>query len=64
MENKNYQELLLQLENAEIDELKITPDEFMTFQPIYMNYEKRKRVVGKAGHDGVITYRYVKDDQN
>ncbi|WP_172187295.1 hypothetical protein [Lentilactobacillus kribbianus] len=55
---KNYQELLEQLVNKEIESFQINPAEFMDFQAIYMKFESRKRITGEADVNGVITYKY------
>ena len=58
MAAKNYQLLLEKLVKKQIDELKITPDEFMEFQPVLMNFRQRKRIVGQALPKGKILYHY------
>ncbi|WP_282570053.1 hypothetical protein [Apilactobacillus kunkeei] len=39
----------------------VKPDEFAEFQVAYMNFDTRKRVIGKADQNGVITYTYLSD---
>jgi hypothetical protein len=58
MASRNYQLLLEKLVKKQIDELKITPAEFMEFQPVLMNFRQRKRIVGQALPKGIILYHY------
>lgn len=59
--DKNYTELLNDLKDNKIKELVVKPDEFTEFQVAYMNFDTRKRVIGKADQNGVITYTYLSD---
>ncbi|MFD1124302.1 hypothetical protein ACFQ22_02845 [Lentilactobacillus raoultii] len=59
----NYEKQLAQLEAGEIDKIVIHPEEFMTFQAAYMNFDKRKRLIGTAGQGGVVTYVFERDEQ-
>ncbi|UDM32445.1 hypothetical protein [Lentilactobacillus laojiaonis] len=52
----NYTALLNQLVNEEIDQFKITPSQFQEFQIAFMNFDKRKRVIGSAEKNGEIVY--------
>ncbi|AYF92404.1 hypothetical protein D7I45_02320 [Apilactobacillus bombintestini] len=61
MADKNYTELLNDLKDNKISELVIKPDEFTDFQVAFMNFDTRKRVVGKASQNGIITYTYQSD---
>lgn len=54
----DYASLLEQLKDGTIDELKVTPTDFMTFQIAYMAFESRKRVIGTAEKNGTIIYHY------
>lgn len=47
-----------QLKSGELAELEVHPDEFMAFYDAYMTFESRKRVIGSAEKNGIITYRY------
>ncbi|WP_178198255.1 hypothetical protein [Ligilactobacillus sp. Marseille-Q7487] len=55
---QDYQELLEKLRTNEIQDLLIKADEFMTFQPYFMNYSHKKNIVGKALRGGDILYHY------
>ncbi|KRL00252.1 hypothetical protein [Liquorilactobacillus capillatus] len=54
---KNYQELLEQLVNGQVESLVITPKEFMDFQAAFMNFQHRKSIVGNAQRGGDIIYK-------
>ncbi|KRL37139.1 hypothetical protein [Liquorilactobacillus uvarum] len=54
---KNYQELLEQLMNGQIESFEITPKEFMDFQDIFMDFQHRKNVVGSAQRGGNVIYK-------
>ncbi|MFT8902596.1 hypothetical protein [Liquorilactobacillus nagelii] len=58
LEERNYQELLDKLVAGEIDEIKIEPKEFMSFQVALMNFRQRKRIVGIAHQQGIVYYHY------
>ncbi len=53
--------MMEQLKDGELDEFVVKPDEFMSFYPAYMNFEFRKRVIGKADKLGILTYHYDHD---
>jgi len=55
---KNYQDLLEQLATGKITELIVEQNEFMEFQPILMNFNQRKNIVGSANRGGKIVYHY------
>ncbi|EEI19131.1 hypothetical protein [Lentilactobacillus hilgardii] len=61
--NADYKKLLNQLESGEIEKIIVHPEEFMTFQTAYMNFGKRKRIIGTADQGGVITYVFERDEQ-
>ncbi|UQS85569.1 hypothetical protein MOO46_03145 [Apilactobacillus apisilvae] len=42
----------------------IKPDEFLDFQVAFMNFPTRKRVTGKAGENGIVTYTYLSDNNS
>lgn len=58
---EDYANLMAKLKSGEIDEFTVEPDEFMTFQKAYMQFESRKRVVGRADKGGQIVYHYDHD---
>ncbi|HAT53828.1 MAG TPA: hypothetical protein DCW31_00995 [Lactobacillus sp.] len=57
----SYAAKLEQLKNGEIEELKVTPKDFMDFQSALMKVTFRQRVVGEADRGGEVTYHYQKD---
>ncbi|WP_422389735.1 hypothetical protein [Candidatus Enterococcus clewellii] len=61
MVNK-FEELLEQLASGEIDELKVSNDEFFLFREAWTKREDRTSIVGEATHGGHVTYRYAKED--
>ncbi|GAF36396.1 hypothetical protein [Lentilactobacillus farraginis] len=60
----DFEKQLKQLETGEIKKIVVQPEAFMAFQTAYMNYDKRKRIIGTAGQGGVITYIFEHDEQN
>lgn len=55
-----FTDKLKKLADGELEEIKITTDNFMNFQEAFMNFPQRKRVVGEASHNGEITYHFEK----
>ena len=56
--DRDYAELLRQLAAGEITELEISKEEFSQFQPAFMNFESRKKIVGEAETNGVVVYHF------
>lgn len=56
-ENK-FEQLLDQLEQGEIDELVVEKTEFLDFREVWLLRENRTSIVGEAGLNGKIIYRY------
>lgn len=61
---RDYLQLLNQLKDGSIDELKIKADEFQTFQPVFMDFAERKQVIGTANRGGEITYHFEKNESD
>ncbi|GEP24762.1 MAG: hypothetical protein ABF679_02890 [Lentilactobacillus diolivorans] len=59
----DYSEQLKRLEAGDIDKIVVKPEQFMDFQSSFMNYDKRKRIIGTADQGGVVTYIFERDDQ-
>ncbi|GKT04287.1 hypothetical protein ACRYI5_09760 [Furfurilactobacillus sp. WILCCON 0119] len=59
--NEDYAAKLEQLHDGTLDELTVTPDQFMAFQQALMNVEYRQRIVGAATRGGEVTYHYQTD---
>ncbi|KRL97745.1 hypothetical protein [Liquorilactobacillus satsumensis] len=55
---EEYQRSLEDLVAGKLDKLEVTAADFMKFQPVLMNFQQRKRIVGIAQRNGVITYHY------
>mgnify|MGYP003365988574 CR=1 FL=1 len=55
---RDFSNLLEQLRQGTIKELTVEPDEFSEFQPIYMKYDQRKRVIGSAQRNGKVVYHF------
>ncbi len=62
-EDHNFAAQLAQLESGELGELTVHPEDFMEFQAAYMNFDKRKRIIGTAGQNGIVTYIFERDEQ-
>lgn len=63
MSDKNYEELVKQLHDGELDELVINPPEFMEFQKVFQASPYRSQIEGNAKHGGEIHYHLIKGDQ-
>ncbi|AMV68579.1 Hypothetical protein ADU73_0167 [Pediococcus damnosus] len=59
---RDFSNLLEQLRQGSIKELTVEADEFPAFQPIYMKYEQRKRIIGKAQKNGKVVYHFEGDE--
>ncbi|GEL15420.1 hypothetical protein [Pediococcus cellicola] len=59
---RDFSSLLEQLRQGSIKELKVEADEFNEFQPIYMKYDQRKRVIGEAQRNGTVIYRFENNE--
>lgn len=55
---EEFTDKLQKLAEGELEEIKISADDFMDFHEAFMNFPQRKRVVGIAGHKGEITYHF------
>ncbi|KAF0507061.1 hypothetical protein ITQ84_08190 [Pediococcus pentosaceus] len=60
---RDYLQLLNDLKDGSIKELKITAEEFQDFQSRFMEFPERKQVIGKADRGGVVVYHFerIKD---
>ena len=54
----NYVELMDKLRAGEIEEIDISPANFMAFRDAWTNYPERKEIVGTAKRGGNIIYHY------
>lgn len=55
---KDYQSLLDQLVNQEIEEIEISREEFMSFREVWIHHPNRTQIVGEAHLGGSVTYRW------
>ncbi|WP_412988347.1 hypothetical protein ACLJJ6_06235 [Pediococcus siamensis] len=61
---RDFSNLLEQLRQGSLKELKVEADEFADFQPIYMKYDQRKRVIGEAQRNGTVIYRFESNEND
>lgn len=54
-------EVLSKLANREIDEFRISKEDFLGFREVLVNREDFKHFRGNAQHDGVIIYTYLEE---
>ncbi|CBL91284.1 MULTISPECIES: hypothetical protein [Leuconostoc] len=52
----DYEQLLIDLRDGEIDEIVITPATFPAFQKIWRDFTSQNRIRGVAGKQGNIKY--------
>lgn len=57
-----FEEQLNALKAGEISELVVEPKDFTTFREIWKNLPDRMTIVGEAGLNGRIIYRYMKEE--
>ncbi|KRN58112.1 hypothetical protein [Limosilactobacillus secaliphilus] len=62
MAEKDYETLLKQLHDGQIDELVVRPPEFMDFQKIFQASPYRSQIEGNAKHGGEIHYHLIKEE--
>lgn len=55
-----FKEKIEQLIAGEIGEIRIEKEEMMAFREIWKDHPERRRIIGEAGHEGKIIYRYLK----
>lgn len=53
-----YEELIQQLVDGKIEDIKVERENVMTFIEAWKEREDRKYIVGEAAHLGNVTYRY------
>lgn len=53
-----YEELIQQLVDGKIKEIKVERENVMAFIEVWRKREDRKYIVGEAAHLGNVTYRY------
>lgn len=53
-----YEELIEQLVDGKIEEIKVERENVMTFIEAWRKREDRKYIVGEAMQGGNVTYRY------
>lgn len=53
-----YEELIEQLVQGEIEDIKVERENVMAFIEVWRKREDRKYIVGEAAHLGNVTYRY------
>lgn len=56
----DYLAKLEQLRKGKIDELIVTPDDFLDFQTAYRTYQFKTQITGDAHRGGEIHYHRVK----
>lgn len=56
----HYIEAINLLKTGELEEIIVKREDFMTFREAWMQTENRVEIVGEAGLNGQIIYRFVK----
>lgn len=59
---RDYESLLKQLHDGEIDEFVVMPPEFMEFQQVFQASPYRSQIEGSAKHGGEIHYHLIKEE--
>ena len=60
MEINHYIEAINLLKTGELEEIIVKREDFMTFREAWIQTENRVEIVGEAGLNGQIIYRFVK----
>ncbi|MFK4565934.1 hypothetical protein [Enterococcus sp. UD-01] len=63
MNEINYEEQLKALKEGTLPELVVDPQNFMAFREVWKNLPDRMSIVGEAGLNGRIIYRYIKQEE-
>ena len=58
----DYQEILEQLANGELDHYEVKPEEAFNFQAALRSFGKRQNITGKALRGGKIVYTQSKSE--
>lgn len=56
---QNYQEMLQQLKNGEIESIEINKEQFYEFREILVNHPQFKHFRGDAKQNGIVIYTYL-----
>ena len=55
----DYQQLLQQLKDGQIDQFEINSQQYIDFQKAWQNFKYQQEIKGIAKIDGVVTYQRV-----
>ncbi|MEK4010679.1 hypothetical protein [Peribacillus sp. FSL M8-0224] len=61
MNAEEAKEVLDKLANREMEEFRITKEEFLAFREVLVNRHDFKHFRGNAQHNGVIIYTYLEE---
>ncbi|MHC5267626.1 hypothetical protein ACYSNO_00360 [Enterococcus sp. LJL98] len=60
MEENRYIEEIQALKQGDLKEIVVNREDFIEFRNAWLQTENRTEIVGEAGLNGQITYRFVK----
>ncbi|EOH98426.1 hypothetical protein UAY_02383 [Enterococcus moraviensis ATCC BAA-383] len=58
-----FEKQINELKEGTISELIIEPKDFTAFREVWKNLPDRMSIVGEAGLNGRIIYRYIKEEE-
>lgn len=63
MSENSFDEKIEALRNGSIDEIIVESNEFLAFREVWKELSDRVNIVGEAGLNGQIIYRYFKVEE-
>ncbi|PYF06489.1 hypothetical protein [Ureibacillus chungkukjangi] len=60
----NYQQIIEQLKNGEIESIKIPKEEFLQFRTFLVSDEKFKHFRGEAQQGGDVVFTFLKEPRS
>lgn len=63
MSENSFEEKIKELRNGSIDEIIVESNEFLAFREVWKELSDRVNIVGEAGLNGRIIYRYLKTEE-
>lgn len=55
----DYQQLLQQLKDGQIDQFEVNSDQYLDFQKAWHDFKYQQEIIGSAKVDGVVVYQRV-----
>jgi hypothetical protein len=59
--NDPYSEKFDLLVTGELGEIKVPKEEFLAYRKAWENHPQKDHIIGEAGFEGIVIYRYFKE---